>query len=304
MNLLILVFVFVFACISFSYGATTPKPTTKPTSGRLCPSGTYWAPSTKTTFHIQYTGTINYSRNVQAYNIDMFDAVTSSVVSNLHSRGIAVVCYFSSQYEEWRPDASSFTAAVLGNDLDGWPGERWVDIRSTALRNIMTKRMDTAVSKGCDAIDVDNVDGYTHPTGFPLTAADQLNYNTFLAKQAHLRGLSIGLKNDLDQVSALAGSYDFAVNEECFAYNECNLLNPFIAANKPVFNIEYEGSASSACPSLNSKQFYSTFKNLDLDYTFTDCCTFTNGNCNNLGTYQCKTNPTARTEVTKNNLKA
>ena len=46
-----------------------------------------------------------------------------------------------------------------------------MDIRSTVVRNIMTARMDLAVSKGCDGIEPDNVDGYESNTGFPITAA-------------------------------------------------------------------------------------------------------------------------------------
>jgi len=26
-------------------------------------------------------------------------------------------------YEDWRSDAASFPTSVLGNNLDGWPGE-------------------------------------------------------------------------------------------------------------------------------------------------------------------------------------
>lgn len=40
--------------------------------------------------------------------------------------------------------------------------------------------------------------------GFPLTANDQLDYNRFLAYEAHSRNLSVGLKNDLDQVSSFS----------------------------------------------------------------------------------------------------
>ncbi|MDQ7023057.1 MAG: endo alpha-1,4 polygalactosaminidase [Candidatus Gracilibacteria bacterium] len=29
--------------------------------------------------------------------------------------------------------------------------------------------------------------------------------------------------------------FDFAINEECYSYNECHLLKPFIDNNKPVF---------------------------------------------------------------------
>lgn len=43
----------------------------------------------------------------------------------------------STQYEGWRTDARNFTAAILGNKLDTWRDERWVDIRSAVLRSIM-----------------------------------------------------------------------------------------------------------------------------------------------------------------------
>ena len=73
--------------------------------------------------------------------------------------------------------------------------------------------MDLAVTKGCDAVDPDNVDGYTNAPGFPLTAATQLDYDTFLATSAHARGLAVGLKNNLDQVRSLVSSFDFAIND-------------------------------------------------------------------------------------------
>ena len=49
-----------------------------------------------------------------------------------------------------------------------------------------------------------------------------------LADLAHERGLSIGLKNDLDQVADLVDHFDFAINEQCFQYQECHLLAPFV----------------------------------------------------------------------------
>ena len=96
-------------------------------------------------------------------------------------------------FENWRPDASSFPASVRGKS-NGWPGEKWLDIRQIAvLGPIMGARMDWAVSKHCDGIEPDNVDGYTDSTGFPLTAQDQLLYNRMLASEAHQRNLSVGL---------------------------------------------------------------------------------------------------------------
>lgn len=80
----------------------------------------------------------------------------------------------------------------------------------------MTSRMKLAVQKGCDAVDPDNMDGYTNDNGFKLTAAQQLKYNKFIADLAHKHNLAVGLKNDLNQIKDLVSSFDFAVNEQCF----------------------------------------------------------------------------------------
>jgi hypothetical protein len=204
------------------------------------------------------------ARDATAYDIDLFDTPASTVLA-LHAAGRKVICYFSAgSYEDWRTDAGQFPAAGLGNALDGWPGERWLDTRAAGVRAVMRARMDLAVAKKCDAVDPDNVDGYTNNPGFPLTAGTQLDYNRFLAAEAHARGLSVGLKNDLSQVAALADDFDFAVNEQCQAYAECDLLTPFITRGKSVFGIEYSGSTTSVCAAANAANFDTDVKKLDL----------------------------------------
>jgi len=200
------------------------------------------------------------------YDIDLFDT-GATVVASLHAKGRKVVCYFSAgSFEDWRPDAALFPASVKGRALDGWPGENWLDIREISVVGpIMEARMDLCKAKGFDAIEPDNIDGYANASGFALTYQDQLNYNMFLANAAHKRGLSIGLKNDLDQVGDLLPHFDWALNEECFQYNECNLLAPFVNAGKAVFTVEYGLSTSSFCPQANSMNLNSLKKNLDLD---------------------------------------
>jgi hypothetical protein len=66
------------------------------------------------------------------------------------------------------------------------------------LESIMEARLDMCKAEGFDGIEPDNVDGFLNDTGFPLTYEDQLRYNIWLADKAHERGLSIGLKNDMD----------------------------------------------------------------------------------------------------------
>jgi len=222
------------------------------------------------------------------YDIDMFDASTD-LISQLHSKGRAVICYFSTQYEDWRPDASQFTSNILGNNLDDWPGERYVDIRSTTVRNIMTSRLDLAVSKGCDGVEPDNVDGYANSNGLSLTAADQLDFNKFLASEGHKRGLSVGLKNDLDQVSSLYTYFDWALNEQCNQYGECSDLTAFINSGKAVFGVEYSGSAAKVCPNMVTAKNSWLMKDLDLDATGTQCCTYASGGCATKPAYKCIT---------------
>ena len=129
----------------------------------------------------------------------------------------------------------------------------------------MAARLDLAVSKGCDGVEPDNVDGYANDSGFPLTGDDQLRYNRWLARQAHQRGLSVGLKNDLGQVADLVDDFDWALNEQCFQYDECDQLLLFFAKNKAVFGVEYQGRPEDFCPRANSMNFDWLKKKIDLD---------------------------------------
>jgi hypothetical protein len=233
----------------------------------------YWKPPSQTSWQIEISNTVDTSFNVAAYDIDLFDNA-AAVMSGLHAQGRKVICYFSAgSYENWRPDASAFPASVLGSPLQGWPGEWWLDIRSPTVRSIMEARLDLAVQKGCDAVDPDNVDEYTNSNGLGLTAADQLDYNEFIANAAHARNLAVGLKNDTDQIPQLIGYYEFTVNEQCFDYNECNTLTPFISANKPVFQIEYGSTAlaNTDCPKAKALGFETLIKDMNLDATTIFC---------------------------------
>lgn len=230
-------------------------------------AGGVWKPAPGTSWQWQLSGTIDTSLAVAMYDVDLFDA-PEAVLTTLRARGVRIVCYFSAgSHEDWRADAAQFPPATLGDPLDGWPGERWLDIRSPAVRTQMQARLALANARGCDAVEPDNVDGYANPSGFPLTAADQLDFNLFLAREAHARGLSIGLKNDLDQVSALVSEFDWALNEECAKYQECDALAPFIDSGKAVFHVEYgtEALSTSVCPAANARNFDTLIKRLELD---------------------------------------
>ncbi|MEK7777182.1 MAG: endo alpha-1,4 polygalactosaminidase [Chloroflexota bacterium] len=209
---------------------------------------------------------VDQSFDVDMYDIDLFDN-DAAVVEALHAQSRKVICYMNAGgWEDWRPDAGEFPKEVVGANLDDWEGEKWLDIRRIdVLGPIMEARMDLCKAKGFDGIEPDNVDGFLNNTGFPLTYEDQRRYNTWLANMAHERGLSIGLKNDMDQIPDLLPYFDWALNEQCFEYDECESLLPFIKAGKPVFNVEYELDPSEFCEQANVLNFNSMKKNWNLD---------------------------------------
>jgi hypothetical protein len=232
-----------------------------------------WVPALSMSLQWQLTEPpIDQTIDAAVYDIDLFEN-PASVVASLHARGRRVICYMSAgTFEDWRPDAARFPASVLGARLEGWADERWLDIRRLdMLRPLMEARMDLCRQKGFDAIEADNVDGYANHSGFPLTAQDQLRYNIWLATAAHARGLSIGLKNDLEQAPALVAHFDWALAEQCFEHDECDRLAPFTRARKAVFDVEYNLSPAQFCGKARALGITAIRKNLNLD-AFREAC--------------------------------
>lgn len=221
---------------------------------------------------------------IQIWDIDLF-ANDASFIRTFQSNGAKVICYFSAgSYEDWRPDAANFTAADLGNGLQGWRGEKWVNVSSPNVRNIMLARLDMAAAQHCDGVDPDNIDGYANDNGLNLTQADAVNYIEFLADAAHARNLSIGLKNAPDIIPDVLSLMQWSVNESCQEYDECNAFSGFIQAGKPVFNVEYPkgpdtnndrdvsaGTREKLCQGGASYNLSTIIKNYDLD-TWIEWC--------------------------------
>ena len=208
-----------------------------------------WVPDPADRWQIQLSGPPDLTVPSDVYELDPGNGAGQTTVATIHDRGGHAVCYVSAGTREaWRRDAGRFPAAVVGRPDDGWPGERWLDIRRIdVLGPIMRDRLARCARLGYDAIDWDNVDGWSQRTGFPITRADQRRYDRFLARIAHRAGLAAVLKNDQAQAVALEPWIDAAVLEECVAYEECALAAPFLAAGKPVIDIEYAGEPATAC---------------------------------------------------------
>lgn len=232
---------------------------------------TRWAPQPGDRLQIQYADyPPDITIDAQVFALDLFETPQSSI-DELHAAGKKVICYVSTgSWEEYRPDAGDFPADAIGSDYEGWPGEKWLDIRHyEKFSGIMQARFDLAKSKGCDGIDADNMQNFQEEnTGFEFSAEDQLAYNIWLSEQAHQRGLSIGLKNDPEQAQELVGYFDWSLIEDCAVYDWCELLQPFTQAGKAVFQVEYSDEfdfGAQFCGAAGQKGYSAFFKNRELD---------------------------------------
>jgi uncharacterized protein (TIGR01370 family) len=265
---------------STSTTSTSSAPISTPSEVNGTESTGLWQPMKGTSWNYELQTPLSSSSkgNFDVWDIDLFDN-DAGTISSFQQQGAKVICYFSAgSAENWRPDYSKFAASDLGNDLSGWPGEKWVNINSPSVRQIMEVRLDLAKQKNCDGVDPDNVDGYNNDNGLDLTQADSIDYIHFFADAAQQRGLSIGLKNSAEIVVSVIDAMQWSVNEQCIEFNECDSFKPFITQGKPVFHVEYpkgdntnnnmpvSGSTSKeVCDASQASGFSTIIKNIDLD---------------------------------------
>lgn len=226
-----------------------------------------------TTWQWQLQGTLDTSFDVAVYDIDLFD-VDAVQIAGLHADGRTVLCYLSAgTFEPFREDATDFPDEVKGNAYDPpFEEELYLDVRDPRVLAILEERFDLAVTKGCDGVEPDNVELHDQDTGFAITPEENLAFNRFLASEAHARGLSIGLKNNLSQLDDLVDDFDWALNEECFAFDECDVyVDNFLAQNKAVFHAEYQGQAASVCAVTAPLGLSTIVKDIELFAPVTFC---------------------------------
>ena len=223
---------------------------------------------------------IDFLQDGKCYSPQDYSVLNYAAVQALHVRGARVIGYVDAgTAETWRPDFPELQAfdqscdgCLFGNPLSSFPDEYWLNInpgvrgidpntgRSVTTRRFLLDEMLARVKEarliGVDAIEFDDVDAYQSRTGLGITARAQLSYNAALANLAHRLGLSVGLKNDRDQAEALQPYFDFAIEEECWQYSECDAVRDWPSQyGKAVFDVEYGSAPADFCPRSNSATF-------------------------------------------------
>jgi endo-alpha-1,4-polygalactosaminidase (GH114 family) len=233
----------------------------------------------------------------QVFDIDLFVdpklagrfgyVVNTDAVDAIHASGRHVIGYVTAgDAERWRPDYEQYVdfdrrcgGCLLGNPFSRrFPDEYWASFahgrsRFSFMTQMLRARTDRVAAAGFDGIEYDIVDTYAQGAryvGFRVDADTQLRYNMALADMAHEDGLSVALKNDGGQIQDLLPSFDYAINEQCFQYDECDgggyaapAWRAFIAAGKPVFQAEYRLEPRDFCRKANRWGFSSIVKARD-----------------------------------------
>jgi hypothetical protein len=91
-------------------------------------------------------------------------------------------------------------------------------------------------------------------------------------------GLAYGLKNGGEILDRVVSVSEWCINEQCVKYNECDLYQPFINQNKPVFHLEYtakkpapENFVKKVCNWKDAQGFSTLIKHLSLNAWTTTC---------------------------------
>lgn len=169
---------------------------------------------------------------------------------------LVVACSFSAgTLELFRSDISSkwYDAVVPGADLASWD-EIWLDLsKLSKIKKVLRPRFNRAKALGCDALELDNVDCFLADDCWKSSFSTvekarkaEIKFIKWLSKAAHSRGMGIGLKNGLEILSSVASKIDFAVNEQCQEYDECNYYEPLIEQNKMILAVEYSKRSTGA----------------------------------------------------------
>ena len=230
-----------------------------------------WRPAPGVSWQWQLDGSLDSAVGAQVYDVDGFDT-TAAQVAALHRAGRKVVCYLDiGAVEQDRPDTARFPSRVRGRGVDGWPQERYLDIRDPVVRSLMADRIEMCRAKGFDGVEGDLVDAYANPSGFPITTADEEDYLRWFAATSHTAGLAAGLKNDPDLAARLVGEFDFAIVEDCVAQQQCSAYRAFTRADRAVLDAEYSVPPDRYCPVTRPLGISAIGKRLDLGAWRTTC---------------------------------
>ncbi|GGL81601.1 endo alpha-1,4 polygalactosaminidase [Deinococcus aerolatus] len=202
---------------------------------------------------------IRVASDVKLIDIDGFTA-SAAKVAELKKQGLYTVCYIDAgSYEPGRPDSGRYPSYLKIQQDPDWPAEYFLDVTdvfrpNSVLAGILTDRMKMCRDKGFDALEPDNLQNDENVRGGRITTQQQIDFNGWIADQAHLHGLAVFQKNGPDKIllrdrtgKMMVDKFDGILNEECQQFGECGPLAEYTRRGKLALNVEYRSGASLNC---------------------------------------------------------
>ncbi|MBB6015637.1 endo alpha-1,4 polygalactosaminidase [Deinococcus radiopugnans] len=200
----------------------------------------------------QTAALVSLPAGIRLIDLDGFET-SAATVAELKGQGLYLVCYLNAgSYEPYRPDATRYPARLkLGVDPD-WTDEAFVDVRDvfrpdSVLADILRRRLAMCRDKGFAAVEPDNLQNDENVPGGVISPQQQIDFNGWLADEAHALGLAIFQKNGPDKVllrdrtgQRLVDKFDGILNESCQEFDECAPLAEYVRRGKPALNVEYK----------------------------------------------------------------
>lgn len=207
------------------------------------------------------------------------DAISTSVGIVVRDReaapkpGAFNICYvngFQTQPNErafWRSHRRLLLTKGGRPVVDEAWGERLLDIRTPRKRQRLARIVGGWV-RGCaeagfDAVEFDNLDSFTRSHGL-ISRRQAIGFARMLVREAHRYDLEAGQKN-LSGFDGTRIEYDFAVAEECGAWEECKEYASHYGDQ--VIAIEYSDAAFDVTCASYSKRWPVVRRDRDLSPT-------------------------------------
>ncbi|MFE6736818.1 endo alpha-1,4 polygalactosaminidase [Microbacterium sp. NPDC057650] len=180
--------------------------------------------------------------------------------SSQPASGVFSICYVNAfqtqpgELADWPDDALLRSGGEIVHDSD-WPDEVLLDIGDAEVRDVVVERVggwiEDCADAGFDAVELDNLDSFTR-SGGAFDADDAVQTAARLVAAAHEAGLPVGQKNAAEHTERMRheAGFDFAVAEECAAFDECSAYTNVYGAD--VIDIEYPDTLddfAAACES-------------------------------------------------------
>jgi Glycoside-hydrolase family GH114 len=229
-----------------------------------------YVPATDVRWFAQLDGAVDVEQSYELFYLDP-QQQDAAALAALQARGGHYLCYLSAgSVEDFRADAKDFPDSAIGNVLNGFPNEHWLDVRDPTVRELMARRVTALAAQGCAGIPPSSLAVHAADTGFDLTLTDALDYARWLAERIHAAGMSAGLTGPAALTRELWPTFDFGLAIGCVNGSMCAEYAPFTGAKKTVLHIELGDQVSA--PDLCNAAKALGFTALVSDPGFTGRC--------------------------------